>query len=170
MWDVSGMHGAAPVWLSVMNRLHAATPSLPPPLPAGVEARQINFEQHTEAARREYFFLPGTAQDVVYAASSDSRSAVSAITNPVDGSVYALDPDIPPQHQRVVFRSSGVAQPQWWLDGKWLGRGAHLPWFPMPGRHVLQMRDGSRVIGEAHFEVRGATLKPPTPRRANSSG
>lgn len=169
MWDVSGMHGAAPVWLSVMNRLHATTPSTPPAVPPGVETRQISFDNQVEASRREYF-LPGTAQDVVLASASDTRSAVSAITNPVDGSVYALDPDIPPQHQRVVFRSSGVRQPQWWLDGKLLGRGAHLPWFPMPGRHVVQMRDGNRVIGEAHFEVRGATLTKPAPRRGKAAG
>ena len=158
MWDVSGMHGAAPVWLGVMNRLHTDVPSTPPAMPAGVEARQISFENTIEASRREYF-LSGTAQDVVYAAATDTRGQASAITNPVDGSVYALDPDIPPGNQRVVFQSSGVRLPQWWLDGKLAGRGARLAWFPQPGRHILQMRDGSKVMGQAKFEVRGAFFK-----------
>ena len=158
MWDVSGMHGAAPVWLGVMNRLHTDTPSLPPAVPAGVETRQINFENNIEASRREYF-LPGTAQDTIYAASTDTRSQAAAITNPVDGSVYALDPDIPPANQRVVFQSTGLRAPQWWLDGKLLGRGARLAWFPQPGRHVLVMRDGAKVAGTVKFEVRGAFFK-----------
>ncbi|MGE8354963.1 MAG: hypothetical protein ACN6N0_01000, partial [Microvirgula sp.] len=45
------------------------------------------------------------------------------------------------------------------LDGRLLGSGATLAWFPMPGRHVLQLRDRQQVIGQVRFEVRGAFLK-----------
>ncbi|WP_283150936.1 penicillin-binding protein 1C [Silvimonas soli] len=162
MWDVSGMHGAAPVWLEVMGRLHANTPSRPPTAPVGVEMRQVRFENTVEASRREYF-LPGTARDVVYAADADQRAKPQGISNPVDGSVYALDPDIPPANQRVVFRADGVGQPQWWLNGKPLGKGSALAWFPMPGRHVLELRDNRKVIEQVHFEVRGAFLKQSPP-------
>lgn len=164
MWDVSGMHGAAPVWLALMNRLHDGVPSRPPAPPAGVERRQVRFERNVEVAHREYF-LPGTARDMIYAADDDRRSRTRGIGNPVDGAIYALDPDIPPQNQRVVFRASGIARPQWWLDGRLLGSGATLAWFPMPGRHVLQLRDRQQVIEQVRFEVRGAFLKAGTVRK-----
>ncbi|MBB5193145.1 penicillin-binding protein 1C [Silvimonas terrae] len=164
MWDVSGMHGAAPVWLAVMNQLHTGTPSLLPTPPAGIQAQQIRFEDNIEASRREYF-LPGTARDEIYLARDDARDRPAGISYPVEGAIFALDPDIPPANQRIVFRANGTARPQWWLNGKPLGRGQTLAWFPMPGRHVLELRDNTRSVEQVHFEVRGAFLRQTPPRK-----
>ncbi|VEB43262.1 Membrane carboxypeptidase/penicillin-binding protein PbpC [Chromobacterium violaceum] len=83
----------------------------------------------------------------------------------MDGSIFALDPDIPPANQRMVLRARGVAKPQWWLDGKRLGSGAELAWFPWPGRHRLELRGGDgKVVQAVKFEVRGASLRPGRPR------
>ena len=54
MWDASGVSGAAPVWLEIMNHLHASTPSQPPaavPAAAGADARDSR-AQPRGAARR----------------------------------------------------------------------------------------------------------------------
>ncbi len=157
MWDVSGMHGAAPVWQAVMNRLHERTPSKAQPLIAGVEARNIQFEKNLEAPRRE-LFLTGTEREVIYAANTVQQPM--AIVAPVDGAIYALDPDIPPNNQRIVFRAAGTKQPIWWLNKKRIGQGESISWFPWPGRYRLEMRDGTgKVLASVKFEVRGAGLK-----------
>ena len=59
MKNVSGVSGAAPVWLEMMNALHAGRPSNPPRLPAGVLAARVSFHQDLEPAREEHF-LKGT--------------------------------------------------------------------------------------------------------------
>src|SRR5262249_35652344 len=54
MRDVSGVTGAAPVWLEVMERLHAGLPSDPPPAPPGVVAVPAVFAGGVEPPRREW--------------------------------------------------------------------------------------------------------------------
>ncbi|WP_236943648.1 penicillin-binding protein 1C [Jeongeupia sp. USM3] len=158
MWDVSGMHGAAPVWLAVMSRAQQS-PSRPPAAPPGVVARRVTFDGNVEAARQEWF-IKGTERSEIRVAAADAKSSPARIVNPVDGAIYALDPDIPPQSQRIVFRSEGVPGAIWWLDGRRLGRGASVGWFPWPGRHLLQLRDArGGLVEERRFEVRGATVR-----------
>jgi penicillin-binding protein 1C len=60
MWDVSGVTGAAPLWLEIMERLHAGG-SGAPLSPAGVETAAVRFEPPVEAPRDE-LFLEGTAR------------------------------------------------------------------------------------------------------------
>ena len=78
---------------------------------------------------------------------------VTRIASPRDGSVYAIDPDMPPAAQRITFEGETGT---WVLDGQRLGRGATWRWAPRPGRHALQLlgRDGSEVQ-QVTFEVRG---------------
>src|SRR3546814_10060235 len=70
----------------------------------GVEARQITLPGTREPPRREYF-LRGTAQTELAAAPQTARRP--RITSPVSGSVYALDPDIPIDRQRLAVTVSG---------------------------------------------------------------
>jgi penicillin-binding protein 1C len=93
--------------------------------------------------------------------NSDVLSTPSAvrIAAPAPGSIVALDPDIPPQNQRVHFVAAPASAPglRWRMDGKPLGRGAQVAWLPWPGRHVVQLTDaGGRVLDELRIEVRGA--------------
>lgn len=160
MHDVSGTSGAAPVWAAVMGYLHAREPSRAPAPPAGLVRQRVQFGDRLEAARSEWF-LAGTQQQRFALAPDAARSAAARITAPADGTILALDPDIPPQRQRLALRAEGGEALRWRIGGKELGRGAEAAWLPWPGRHVLQLVDaGGRVADEVRIEVRGAGVKP----------
>ena len=187
MHDVSGSSGAAPVWAAVMAYLHANEPSRAPQPPRGVVSAAVQFGGAPgtafalEAARHEWF-LRGT-QQALFAIESGASSAgiqrargqkdpklvaqtldLSAvrIAQPVSGAIVALDPDIPPAHQRVQLAASSAAagaRLRWRLNGQPLAEGAQHAWPPWPGRHRLQLTDAQgKVLDEVRIEVRGAGL------------
>ncbi len=168
MHDVSGISGAAPVWREVMDWLHRGedggganvrprVASPPPAPPPGVVARTIRFEPSGivhEPPRREWF-RAGSEREVIRLAE---RGGLAHIAYPSEGTVIAIDPDIPPQRQRVALRLSGKAGQgwQWRLDGRPLGNaGREILWLPQPGRHRLGLFDdkGGEIEAVA-FEVR----------------
>ena len=172
MWDVSGTSGAAPVWAEVMRFLHTREPSRAPAPPPGLVEAQVRFGpgpdgNAIEAARSEWF-LQGTEQplfalDTGAADSSDASSA--RITSPSEGTILALDPDIPPLRQRVRFESEGRGV-QWRIDGKPFARGNSAQWLPWPGRHVIELVDAAgKVVDSRRLEVRGAGVVTKTARR-----
>ncbi len=185
MWDVSGTSGAAPVWAAVMNMLHKTEPSRAPTPPPGVVQRPAVFGSQIEAARSEWF-IEGTEQTLFAAHTATDSGAPQAgkssargqkrlnsaatvpdamadaaprITAPVSGTIIALDPDIPPNRQRLSFSAEGQSV-RWLMDGKPFARGLQAQWLPWPGRHVVQLvnRRGA-VVDEVKFEVRGAGVK-----------
>ncbi|WP_179401033.1 penicillin-binding protein 1C [Burkholderia guangdongensis] len=179
MWDVSGVTGAAPVWAAIVGYLHRRVPSVAPRAPAGVVRTRVTFARNVEPARDEWF-LSGTQMSVVGLAAdagepgaarvsraADTSSASSGpprIGSPADGTLFALDPDIPAGRQRVVFERAGGASARvaWRLDGKPLGRAARVPWLPWPGRHVLELVDAHGSVADSvRFEVRGAMARTP---------
>ncbi len=153
MHAVSGVSGAAPIWREIVAALHEGRPSRAPARPAGVVAQRVEFEANREPAREE-LFLAGTEQ------SSQRDSAPQqafGIASPRDGSRFALDPDIPPRAQWIVFEGEPGT---WVLDGKRLGTGSRWRWAPWPGRHELSLLDArGRALQTVRFEVRGATLR-----------
>ncbi|PKP89989.1 MAG: penicillin-binding protein 1C [Alphaproteobacteria bacterium HGW-Alphaproteobacteria-16] len=154
MRAVSGTSGAAPVWRDVMMALHAERPGRAPPRPDGVEARDIRFERNIEQPRREYF-LTGTAMERVAAAPPASRRP--RIVSPVTGSVYALDPDIPVERQRMGIAVSGeVTGHRLQLDGRDLGNADARPMvLAGPGQHRLRLIDQrGQVVDQIQFTVR----------------
>jgi penicillin-binding protein 1C len=172
MWDVSGVSGAAPVWAAIVGYLHRGVPSVAPGAPPGVERVRVQFADAVEPARNEWF-IAGTATPKVALASNaaDQARGPAQIGSPVDGTIFALDPDIPAQRQRVWFeRASGsTAQVNWRLDGKVLGGGARVAWLPWPGKHRLELVDArGQVTDTVHFEVRGAMAKPQKSARADA--
>lgn len=158
MWDVSGTSGAAPVWAEVMGFLHRTEPSRAPVPPDGLVRARVRFGDELEAAREEWF-IAGT-QQALFALPSAAPAAESAarITAPSDGTIIALDPDIPPTHQRVRFEAEGGGtQLRWRMDGKPFARGASAQWLPWPGRHVVELVDArGQVADQLRLEVRGA--------------
>ncbi len=169
MWNVSGISGAAPVWAQVMNHLHRSTPSVAPKPPPGVVQQFVRFNmkqgpsQAQEAARMEWF-IQGTEQaDMTLTdASQPGKSQVrhvppkSRITAPANGSIIALDPDIPPAKQRLMFTSNANSV-RWLMDGQVFAKGPATEWLPWPGRHVVTLVDSKGVVQDAiRFEVRGA--------------
>jgi penicillin-binding protein 1C len=175
MWDVSGTTGAAPIWAAVMQFLHARQTSRAPKAPAGVVQVPVQFAG-TEAPRMEWF-LQGTQQasfaiDSVATEAystraggkkiqnSSGQSPPARITSPSTGTIIALDPDIPPNRQRVSFQATGTGV-RWLLDGKPFAKGTSAQWLPWPGRHVVQIADAKgRVLDEVRLEVRGAGVRP----------
>ena len=214
MHSVSGTSGAAPIWAEVMGFLHRNQSSRSPQPPAGVLQQSVQFGalasggMPIESARSEWF-VQGTQQSLFamdhIAASpvqvSDSgrkglknttaKNAATAptavrISRPANGTILALDPDIPPDSQRVqlVARQAGMAGEQDWRDNslRWrlvtrqysapadktakpvmrevqreLGRGSQVGWLPWPGRHKLELLDASgKLLDSISLEVRGA--------------
>ena len=124
--------------------------------------------------RKDLKFHRGSATQALAAQGADAGTdagtdagmglAAARIVRPVSGAIVALDPDIPPAHQRVqlaALAAPGVArQLRWRLDGRALGAGAQLAWMPWPGRHVLQLTDArGQVLDEVRLEVRGAGVR-----------
>ena len=150
--------------------------------PAGGDGDSATASLPLEAARTEWF-VPGTQQSV-FAINNVAGGALSVsaggqkrskpaepqadlgparILMPVHGTVIALDPDIPPQSQRLRLQAADHAGPRlaWRMDGKPLGRGAVLEWLPWPGRHTLELVDAQGlVLDTVRFEVRGAGVAP----------
>lgn len=154
MRDVSGITGAAPVWLDIMNYLNDRFGSEAPRRPPGVAARAVHFPRSLEADRTE-LFLAGTEPDTS-ALRLDAHRV--RIASPADGSTIALDPDIPPERQRVSLTASrGARGLHWILDHRDLGAGgAPLMWTPVAGSHELWIADSSeRPLDRVRFIVRG---------------
>jgi penicillin-binding protein 1C len=156
MHEVSGVSGAAPIWHELVGALQAGRPSRAPARPAGVVSRRIVFEADREPARDE-LFVAGTEQAKLHGTAQLDVRRAFGITSPRDGSRFALDPDIPPAAQQILFEGErGV----WWLNGRRVGQGSTVRWAPWPGRHELELRDArGRVVHSVRFEVRGAALK-----------
>lgn len=164
MHDVSGVSGAAPVWRALVQALHADRVSQPPRMPAGVVASDLVYTgdpgARIEASRPE-LFLAGTEQARWQPGTQMPGGGMPArafgIRQPRDGSLFAIDPDIPPAAQRIRFVGE---RGTWVLDGRRLGTGTDWSWAPWPGRHELQLvaRDG-RVLQQVRFEVRGAGVR-----------
>ena len=151
MRAVSGTSGAAPVWRDVMLALGGG---MAPAAPKGIETRMVRFAAAREQPRREYF-LAGTGQTQIAAAPEAARRP--RIVNPVTGSVYALDPDIPPARQRLAVGVSGqVVAHRLLLDRRDLGPADSSPaMIAGPGQHLLRLVDlEGRVVDQVRFTVR----------------
>jgi penicillin-binding protein 1C len=121
------------------------------------------------------------AMNKAQAAIKNVLPAVHAqIAQPVSGTILALDPDIPPQHQRLQLqaRPMGAGSAGWQPQGlRWqlvtrqphgetvrqeLGRGSPVAWLPWPGRHRLELRDAAGQLQDSvELEVRGAGARQP---------
>jgi penicillin-binding protein 1C len=155
MWDVSGVTGAAPVWLDLMNRLHHEGRRAEPAPPRDLLRRSILGGPE----RRQEWFIPGTEPDEI----RGEAAAVARIVYPPAGAVFAMDPDIPFSRQRVFFTARGRgAGLRWILDGQPLGpAGESAGWMPSPGGHLLSLGDAhGSVVDAVRFQVRGPEEKP----------
>jgi penicillin-binding protein 1C len=149
MWNVSGISGAAPVWVEIMNWLHHNGASRAPKPPPGLVAE----ETPGSPGRREWFIrgtenavLPGTA------------GLGFRIIYPASGTIFALDPDIPAEDQKLFFEAQPKDQAlRWVLDGQSIGdASALLLWSPVQGSHALALVDSAqRTLDSITFEVRG---------------
>ncbi|MFK4440830.1 penicillin-binding protein 1C [Caballeronia udeis] len=168
MWDVSGVTGAAPVWAALVNYLHRRTLSRPPVAPPGVVRANIVYQNDIEPARGDWFLSGTQMSRIALSANAEGagvRNGTARIASPTDGTIFALDPDIPAARQRVWFESAqgAPAGSVWRLDGKSAGPSAQMArmaWLPWPGHHTLELVDRRGVVVDSvKFEVRGAFAK-----------
>lgn len=154
MHDVSGVTGAAPVWAALVEELHRNLPESAPSTPAGVVARSVHFVPAVEAPRVEYF-VAGTESGVVRGV--DRSLALATIRSPPDATIIALDPDIPPQLQRVPIEVGGDPSGLRVRVGRTVLGDATKPilWQPRRGRHQLVLEDASgRALDRVSLLVR----------------
>jgi penicillin-binding protein 1C len=155
MWNVSGMSGAAPVWLETMNFLHQNVPSLPPDPPDGVIKTEITYSDGSEPERIEWF-MSGTQTNRIIRNGTSARNG--KITYPTDGTLFALDPDIPEDLQMVFFSATPKnSQWKWVLNDKVIAKqNSPVRWKPKTGAYTLSLMDPSNTFFDSvTFEVRG---------------
>jgi penicillin-binding protein 1C len=107
-----------------------------------------------ESGRKEWF-IRGTEPH-----STDRKVGQlnQRILYPPSGTILALDPDIPPEVQKVFFISQTEKEDlQWMLNGAVMeGIGKTVSWSPKAGSHFLSMLDREgNVLDSIQFEVRG---------------
>ena len=159
MRDVSGVSGAAPAWLDLMNALHRNDAPAPAPVrPADVVIQRVRFVPEVEAERDE-LFLAGTEAAEVHV--KPALPAAARIVYPADGAIIALDPDIPAAAQRVRFEASVPgANLQWRIVGEAPETVGDALWQPRAGRFELALIDAEgRELDRVRFEVRGSATR-----------
>ncbi|MGL4668896.1 MAG: penicillin-binding protein 1C [Saezia sp.] len=172
MWGVSGTSGATPVWVDVMNYLYErdlqsgkASYWIAPQIPDGIVTQSIHYLPPVEPPRQEWF-LKGSEQETFMIVTEDrsaDTSDAARILEPVNGIIIALDPDIPPENQRIRLISNHQ-NVHWRLnDSHIIGTGAQVDWLPLPGRHTLILSDQEgKTLDQIRIEVRGASLSRAT--------
>lgn len=161
MWNISGITGAAPVWLEIMNYLHRSSPSKPPQTPEGVIAKRIAFQNKIEPERYEWFILGTEPVDtiigeIVFPLQASYKKP--RIAYPIDGTIIALDPDIPEAHQMLFFEAEGGNNNfEWLLNEEKIGDSIKIVlWRPQKGKYALSLVDKQKgIIDSVTFEVRG---------------
>jgi penicillin-binding protein 1C len=157
MWNVSGITGAAPIWITLINELHRNRPSHPPGPPAGV--RKVKYRPDTETEREEWF-ISGTEPH--HPAAGIARQN-QRIIYPPSGAILALDPDIPPSLQKIFFTAQNHddGSTGWILNDTFLAaRGKTVSWTPKAGKYVLAIvNHDHKIVDTVTFEVRGSSDK-----------
>ncbi|MFA5906131.1 MAG: penicillin-binding protein 1C [Desulfobacula sp.] len=159
MRNVSGVTGAAPVWLDAMNYLHQDIPSSPPDPPDGVMKIEITFSDESEPNRNEWFVSGTETGRIVRDGMTGGKGK---ITYPSQGTLFALDPDIPEDLQMIFFSADPKnLQWKWVLNNKLIARqSSPVRWKPETGTHTLCLMDASNcILDSVSFEVRGNNSK-----------
>ena len=154
MWNVSGVTGAAPIWVEVMSFLHRGDPNIKKEALPNLVRKEIEFPQGIALSREEWF-IRGTEP-----ISKDQRIGQfnPRIIYPPSGTVIALDPDIPFDLQKVFFISqTGENDLRWVLNGLPMeAAGKTIAWTPEAGKYSLAIADeDEKILDYVYFEVRG---------------
>lgn len=160
MRNVSGVSGAGPIWHDVMRFLHRVHASVQPPAPEGIRRAPVRYAAGLEPARPEVF-IGDTVQTDFSPAPEAIAGEVLRIAEPADGTILALDPDIPVDRQRLRLRAVDITartvhSARWYLDGRPYDQAGLSDWQPVPGRHTIELRDENGMVSDrVRIEVRG---------------
>lgn len=153
MWNVSGISGSAQIWLEVMNYLHKRKGSVAPRPPDGVIAKTINIDDNNT----KDWFIARYNQYEELSTSKTQFYQRGKIIYPTDGTVIALDPDIPEINQRLFIEVVGD-----WKDTTLVIDNQTLQihnglalWQPREGSHVIYLKDSKeRLLDAVTISVR----------------
>jgi penicillin-binding protein 1C len=132
MWNVTGVTGAAPLWKTMMIKLHRSTSKK-------IEIKSIQI-----------------AQDII-ARPLEKSTSLSQIRYPVDSEIIGVDPEIPPSVQMVPFEiKNPSAGSKIFLDKQFFSDAKELNlWSPVRGKHEIQLVNAQGdVMDTKSFEVR----------------
>ena len=151
MWNVSGISGAAPIWLEIMTHLHKKAFSACPSLPDNIIKNDVLFPQ--TGNQTSECFIKGTETNIVRCLSS---AYLNKISYPPSGTIIALDPDIPTENQKIFFEATQTDNNvRWVLNGTSLSFGSTHGWTPVKGFHRLLLVNGTnRIEDEVTFSIR----------------
>ena len=178
MHDVSGIDGAAPVWREVMDFLQEGATAAEPAVPEGIVRQRVTYAGAIEPERDEWF-IAGTERARIVALPA--RSVRPHIETPAHGAIYAIDPDIPAERQRLRVTARGAPRGARLVleDGRQARADRPLIWLPQPGRReVLLMSANGKELDRVRFEVRGLrsgwrlppTTLPPVDEQRKAKG
>jgi penicillin-binding protein 1C len=142
MWNVSGITGAAFVWMDIMKHLNSNQPSIKSEVPPGIINQKISYAGNIEPARSE-LFIEGTEPLMMISIAGNHLKP--SIIYPVQNSIISIDPDIPTTNQKVLFRANNIAGYRWKLNGRYIGSSPAVFWKPSQGKHRLVLVDKANV-------------------------
>jgi penicillin-binding protein 1C len=125
MHNVTGVSGAGPIWADVMEAsARKYGTGRPAAMPANIVKRHIEFASTSERIEpsRDEYFIRGTEPQSTLIAAREASSAGARIVSPTDGTIIAIDPDIPDSHQRITLKSGDAKQANCWeINGQSIG-------------------------------------------------
>lgn len=155
MQNVSGVSGAAPIWLEIMNYLHSNIPSRQPNPPKTVIKKRVLLNDYSKAEKEEYF-LKGTEIEHVLTLK-DSGQDSPKIVYPSSDTIIAIDPDIPEENQYVTLSYKPLTEKyEWVINGEKTGRKTpQFLWQPKPGSYRINIADSEdKLIDSVEFTVK----------------
>ncbi|MBF0319697.1 MAG: penicillin-binding protein 1C [Nitrospirae bacterium] len=160
MKDVSGITGAAPLWVEIMGYLHSTATSKSPRTPSGVISKIVRFDGDIEPERSELFIKgtepanPGKAPAVV---RLNREYETPRITYPPSETIISLDPDIGEENQMVVFQYNPPHERLTWMlnDERLASPGSPRLWKPKKGNFTLSIINSEgKTLDTVVFQVR----------------
>ncbi|NWF97566.1 MAG: penicillin-binding protein 1C [Nitrospirae bacterium] len=162
MWNVTGITGAAPVWLSIMNYLHRDNIDTGIEHPDGIVKKPVFINSTNPTERDEWFIKgtePSTTRNSRYIISLNEEHFIPHIVYPPDGTIITLDPDIPDEIQKIIIETNPPSDEIFWIfDGKNTGRTTKTPLIikPVAGKHTIQLIDKQNSkLDSIEFEIKG---------------
>ena len=153
MTNVSGVTGAAPIWLALMNYLNANSPEIERAMPSNV----ARIADPLDPSQSELFLAGTEASGATLKPAAQRRGHIAY---PRDGEILSLDPDIPPASQRVRFEAEPENKSYRWSLSEAKNNAAISAswWQPTPGKFTLALLDANgKQLDAIQFEVRGTT-------------
>ncbi|MDQ5987522.1 MAG: Penicillin-binding protein 1C [Syntrophus sp. SKADARSKE-3] len=155
MWNVTGISGAAPVWLEIVKMLHGKSGTKTTQPPQGVIAGTAHYGKEGEAPRQEWF-LKGTEPTATI--TINTRHAKPAIVYPAANSIITLDPDIPEDNQQIILKAEPADRLYRWLLNNKAISPDHMDsllWRPIRGNHKLSISDQeNHILDTVTFTVK----------------